>query len=314
MKNLVSIIIPAYNAEKTINQCLSSLQSQTYKEIEILVVNDCSKDKTSQIVTEIAKTDERIKLFNQPSNMGVSMARNRGISEAKGEFICFVDSDDWCEKDYVESMLKLFDKDVCMVSCGFKYEKRNEKTFSNKHIKTTIYDTTDFSKIFSDKYSFVLCCNKLFRASLIHQQQFDTSISTGEDLISWISFLEANPSQKAVHTSKKLYHYIKTKGSASGLTTTKEKFVKHIKVIEQFEEIKKQTNNKNLVELINSWTFLLSLQFAYQSSKLKMKEQTKYFKQLAKTNYKDYKKMKHIYSSFRRCGGLLYYIIKIFVH
>lgn len=314
MQNLVSIIIPAYNAEKTINQCLSSLQNQTYKSIEILVVNDCSKDKTSKIVTEIAKTDERVKLLNQPSNMGVSMARNRGISEAKGEFICFVDSDDWCEKDYVESMLKLFDQDVCMVSCGFKYETRNEKSFSNKHIKTTFYDTTDFSKIFSDKYSWGVCWNKLFRAKLIKQQQFESRLTAGEDLIFMISFFESNPSQKVVHTSKKLYHYIKTKGSASGLTTTKEKFVKHIKVIEQFEEIKKQTTNNDLVELINSWTFLLSLQFAYQSSKLKMKEQTKHFKQILKTNFKDYKKMKHIYSSFRRRGGLLYHIVKIFVH
>lgn len=314
MQNLVSVIVPAFNAEKTIEQCLMSLQSQTHEMIEILVVNDCSSDKTCEIVAQISKTDKRIKLLNQPSNMGVSAARNRGIKEADGEFVCFVDSDDWCEKDYVESMLKLFDDKVCMVSCGFRYEARNKRAFSNKRTQTTVYETTDYSKIFSDKSSWGVCWNKLFRAELIKQQQFETSLTAGEDLIFMISFFHSNPSKKVVHINKKLYHYIKTKGSASGLTTTRAKLMKHIKVIDRFEEIKQQTQSKDLIELINSWTFLLSLQFAFQSSKLKMNEQTQRFKHIAKANYGDYKKKKHIYSSFRRHGGLLFRIVQIFVH
>ena len=309
MEDLVSVVIPVFNGEKVIDQCLSSILTQTHQNIEILIVDDCSKDNTIGIVETLSNLDERVKLVRQPINMGVSAARNRGIEEASGKYICFVDCDDWCENDYIESMLRLFDDQVCMVSCGFKYETRSQKHFAKRRSEKKIYTTLEYEEIFSDKSSWGVCWNKMFRADLLKKQSFDTSLAAGEDLIFMIKFFADNPDERVVHTSKKLYHYIKTKGSASGLETTEVKFLKHIKVVDRLEEIKEQSKDENLAKLIDSWVFLMSLQYAYQASKLNLFDHMKKFKQKLKANLKNYREKKHIYSSFRRQGILLYHII-----
>lgn len=100
---LVSVIVPAYNAEPYIDKCIRSLTAQTYWNIEIIAVNDGSKDISGAIIEDIAKTDERIRFINQP-NQGVCIARNNGIDMARGEYLLFVDGDDFLEPDYVEAL------------------------------------------------------------------------------------------------------------------------------------------------------------------------------------------------------------------
>ena len=103
-KNIkVSVIVPVYNVEKYIRQCLESIINQTYKNLEIIVVNDGTKDNSMKIVEEYL-SDERIKVINK-ENGGIASARNRGIDEATGEYISFVDSDDWLELNTYEKFL-----------------------------------------------------------------------------------------------------------------------------------------------------------------------------------------------------------------
>ena len=102
----VSVIVPVYNVEKYLSQCIETIISQNYKELEIILVDDGSTDNSSKICDEYAKKDERIKVIHK-ANEGVSIARNTGIEVATGEYICFVDGDDYIMQDYVEYLLKL---------------------------------------------------------------------------------------------------------------------------------------------------------------------------------------------------------------
>ena len=101
----VSIIIPVYNVEQYLAQCLDSVINQTYKNIEIICVNDCSLDNSFKILDEYSKNDKRIKIINRENNGGLSAARNTGLDNASGKYIYFLDSDDWIDLDYIEKML-----------------------------------------------------------------------------------------------------------------------------------------------------------------------------------------------------------------
>lgn len=121
MEKLVSIIIPAYNVGTEIEECLRSIQQQTYPEWEALVVNDGSKDNTAAIVEKLAAEDSRIRLINQ-SNAGVSSARNTGIREAVGGYLAFLDGDDMWEPEFLDEMIAAKEQDdVAMVYCGYSH-------------------------------------------------------------------------------------------------------------------------------------------------------------------------------------------------
>lgn len=116
----ISVIIPVYNVEKFLTKCLNSVISQTLKDIEIICINDGSTDNSLEILNNFARTDKRIKVINQ-ENSGPSVARNTGLEIAKGEYISFVDSDDWIDLDFLEKLYnaaKKYDADIAV--CGIK--------------------------------------------------------------------------------------------------------------------------------------------------------------------------------------------------
>src|SRR5574344_1872249 len=106
MQGLISIIVPVYNSEKTLKRCYDSLINQDYKNIEIILIDDGSKDKSGEICDLYAKKDKRIKVFHQ-ENQGESAARNCGLKFAEGEWITFCDSDDFVAKNYISSFLSM---------------------------------------------------------------------------------------------------------------------------------------------------------------------------------------------------------------
>lgn len=116
---LVSVIVPVYNGEKYLKSCIDSIRVQSYKNLEIIIINDGSNDKSSEIIKEIATEDKRI-IYAEQENKGVSSTRNNGIDIAKGEFIIFVDCDDTIEKNYVELLLdKIKKSSLDIVACGY---------------------------------------------------------------------------------------------------------------------------------------------------------------------------------------------------
>ena len=111
---LVSIIVPVYNCAQFLNRCMDSLVNQTLKDIEIICINDGSTDNSPEILQEYAAKDSRIKIINK-ENGGLSSARNRGLAAAQGEYLGFVDSDDWVDLDFFEKLYnaaKKYDTDI----------------------------------------------------------------------------------------------------------------------------------------------------------------------------------------------------------
>ncbi len=124
----VSVIVPVYNVEKYLEECIESLINQTLTDIEIICINDGSTDNSLKILEELQKKDNRIKIINQ-KNSGVSSARNNGIENATGEYIGFVDSDDWIDSDYYEKLYNTAKKYNSDIAAGDMY-RRNKKRFN----------------------------------------------------------------------------------------------------------------------------------------------------------------------------------------
>jgi len=183
---MISIIVPIYNAENWLERCLESLINQTYKDIEIILVNDGSIDKSLEICRQYEKRDNRIVLIDK-ENEGVSATRNLGIKTAKGDFIQFVDSDDYIEKDMCQKML-LAIENADLVLCGLRVWQ-NGQVLREPHIETSSYDLRD-----SIDYYFKLRkinlgpCNKLYRKSLI-VKMFPEDISLGEDTLFVLNYM-----------------------------------------------------------------------------------------------------------------------------
>ena len=132
----VSVIIPIYNVEKYVKDCLNSVTNQTYKNLEIICVNDCGTDNSMEIVEEYAKNDDRIKIIEQEENMGQGEARNVGLNYATGKYIYFIDSDDFIDINYIKELVEIAEEQnvdlVCNVNILKYYGENNSK---NKFLK-----------------------------------------------------------------------------------------------------------------------------------------------------------------------------------
>ena len=132
---MISVIVPVYNVEEYLEECLESIQKQTYSNIEVILVNDGSTDRSKEICEQYCEKDSRFKLVNQ-ENKGLSGARNRGMLESKGEFISFVDSDDVLKEDMLEQLIKqMTSEDIDIVECWYTNEKQELELSTPKNVK-----------------------------------------------------------------------------------------------------------------------------------------------------------------------------------
>ncbi len=177
--SIVSVIMPVFNGAKCCKRAIESVLHQTYQQIELIVVNDGSTDGTEDIVQEIAAVDDRLKLISQ-ANAGVSSARNRGIKESSGEYIAFIDADDYMNNTFVEKMLHaMLQEQTDVASCGYTYVysdgRRTEKT-------VPVGDRTiDTIEQYVSTNVINLLWNKLYKKALI-SHLFNIDRSMGEDL------------------------------------------------------------------------------------------------------------------------------------
>ncbi|MGN1124999.1 MAG: glycosyltransferase family 2 protein, partial [Candidatus Gastranaerophilaceae bacterium] len=129
----VSVIIPIYNVEQYLARCLDSVINQTYKNLEIICVNDCSPDNSINILEEYSQKDNRIKIIQREKNGGLSAARNSGFDIAVGEYVYFLDSDDWIDLDYIEKMVAIaskYDSDIVLnTNIVYEYSDKPSKEF-----------------------------------------------------------------------------------------------------------------------------------------------------------------------------------------
>lgn len=202
---LVSIIVPVYNVGAYIEQCLDSILRQSYIKIEVIVVDDGSQDNSPELVDKIAQSDERVVVIHK-RNEGVSAARNAGLKASKGEYIAFVDGDDYLACDFLEYMLSL----VATTGADFCFSENCYRVSSDKQVrkecvrKLTNEEATVM--LLSTKVQ-VGCWNKIFKKSLLedHSLEFSTELFFGEG-----HFFITTVSQFAntiVVTNKRLYYY-----------------------------------------------------------------------------------------------------------
>ncbi len=176
---LISIIVPVFNSASTIGRCLDSILGQNYPDIEVIVINDGSRDNSLDIIANYENKYSNIKVFTQ-KNSGVSVARNFGIQKSVGDYIMFVDSDDSLQQNACSSLVKAFTSDVDLVLCGLNVYK-DDSLIRSPRLKSGIYDLRSSIDYYWYLRSINLGpCNKLYRKDLIIKL-FDTSLSLGED-------------------------------------------------------------------------------------------------------------------------------------
>lgn len=143
MQELVSVIVPVYNVEKYINECIGSIVRQTYKNLEICLVDDGSTDSSGECCEEWAKNDSRIKILHQ-KNLGVSAARNKGLEISTGKWIAFIDSDDYVESTYIKTLLELNHFYNTSISCCRNQLERDEQEQSRKENNITFMISEEY--------------------------------------------------------------------------------------------------------------------------------------------------------------------------
>lgn len=205
MDKLCSIIVPVYNGEKYLEECLKSIAKQTYPNIEVIIIDDGSADRSAQICAKFVETDHRFRLYRQ-ANAGVSASRNKGIKLANGEFIIFVDADDLLESDSVELLLKEIDDNVDLVIGSHVYFRGNKlkyRIWENK-----VYNKQDINKdILYFHKTLLTPWAKIYRRSIITENdlKFDPSIPYGEDTVFNYGYIQYIDNVKLI--SHKVYKY-----------------------------------------------------------------------------------------------------------
>jgi glycosyltransferase involved in cell wall biosynthesis len=163
---LVSIIIPVYNSEKYLEKCLSSVLNQSYKNIEVILIDDGSSDNSLEIIKKYAKNDRRIKYKSQ-ENKGQSHARNVGIKMSKGDFIVFVDSDDWLDETFISRMYsKMIKENADLIICNHRIHTPKKVREINNNIESHLSSEEAFRYMLNGKISHV-CWAKMYKADII---------------------------------------------------------------------------------------------------------------------------------------------------
>ena len=268
---LISVIVPAYNAEKTIEKCVNSILKSTYNNIEVVVVNDGSSDNTWDVCKRLNKEDNRVIILNK-KNGGVSVARNEGIRICRGEQICFVDSDDYISNDMIMELYKRKEKDDSQLSiCEYYYvydEGKKEKVemYESDSIESREKYFINMSHNLHSLFYGVLW-NKMYDAKIIRKYsiQFRKNVDLGEDVIFNLDYI-SRANQISI-IAKPFYYYnrindfslSKKKSTWESWILTKERFrygIDKYKEMNLYERCKVELNNAFAIELINPTFYL----------------------------------------------------------
>lgn len=216
---MISIIVPTYNTNKYLPECIDSILAQTYTDFEVLLVDDGSTDGSGVICYEYAQRDNRVRVFHK-ENAGVSSARNVGLENARGEWVCFVDSDDTIEKNYLEVLLKAVVENGSDSSMGgIRYagiEQTVEVVPSEECVETVEENIKGFYACEAPDWQRYLW-NRLFCADIIKRNclRFNEKIYYKEDGLFVIQFLSASNGKVGV-TNEIIYNYRQNSRSAMG--------------------------------------------------------------------------------------------------
>lgn len=279
-EKLVSVIIPAYNIEDYIGRCLDSIISQTYKNLEIIVVDDGSRDYTGEILDNYAKKDRRIKVIHK-ENGGVSSARNKGIEAAEGDYIGFIDGDDLIEPGMYKTLVDLLEEENADIAhCGYQMVFPDRVDYYHNTGKKKIQTTEEGLKdLLSGEMIEPGLVNKLYKKELIKNCRLNETVKINEDLL--MNYQLFKLSQKSVYYDITPYSYMIRSSSATGANSLITKREDSLRVLNQ---IKDDCINNNLLSIIYKRYIYLLMAICRDGLKDKsyMKYQKKQRKQLKK--------------------------------
>lgn len=266
----VSIIIPAYNIAPYLERCLESVRRQTYEKLQIMIIDDGSIDQTGKIADSYAEKDKRFHVIHK-ENRGVSAARKTGLEQAVGEYIGFVDGDDYIEPEMYEKLVDLaIEYDADIVHCGYQmvFPNRVDLYYGTKQLK--VQDTyTGVRDLLEGTQIEPGLVNKIYRHQLFKDIEYDENIVINEDLL--LNYFLFHRSKKAVYTDVPYYHYMIRKNSASTSDWNEHKLLDPLCVLERMY---KQENNGELKRIIcNRYIYQLVKLIIFQSDKQKFELQ-----------------------------------------
>ena len=291
---MVSIIVPIYNAEKYLNKCIDSILEQTYSEIEIILVDDGSKDGSGIICDQYAQKDTRVVVLHK-QNGGVSSARNAGMKIAQGEYIAFVDSDDWVHREYIALLVAGLNSGVELAICAMK-ETGERETIEETVLKPE-YVQLDREACFREMlYSTKIggfLWNKIFRKELI-MQPLNEEIHYSEDFVFCAQYMEKI--NKAVVIDVPLYYYWQNE---NGATSSHGAYNDRIFSLLTAEKLLREIYIKNLPEetdriTANLLKVALNLRARYKYRKVKDEDQYAELLSIIKTHYPIIKRSRKI--------------------
>jgi len=215
---LISVIIPIYNAESYIERCLNSVLGQTYKKLEVIAVDDGSKDSSRAICSAFADRDNRVRLITK-ENGGVSSARNMGLAAANGEFIAYIDADDYVENDYLERLYaeaKNAGADIACCGCKLFVDGKRENGFNVVSSNRVITDAAEhfFEVTKGKEYYSRVVWGKIIKSEIAKRYSFNAAMKYGEDAMYMFEILSSSP--KTVLVDYEGYYYMLTKNGAVG--------------------------------------------------------------------------------------------------
>lgn len=248
----VSIIMPVYNVDKYIKKSLDSVINQTLREIEIICVNDGSTDNSPQILEEYAERDNRIKIINK-KNGGISSARNKGIEQAKGEYIGFVDSDDWAELDMFEKLYKnakTYDSDMVMCAAHRFDDINKQLNYDLPYFTMANFDKTYDNSVFNHNKTndllFVISVtpwNKIYKSTFI--EAIGARFPEGLDFDDVIFFFKTYLKAEKVSLIRDLLYFYRINRAGSFITSANERYYDIVKVYDIIEDIILETGNQD---------------------------------------------------------------------
>ncbi len=301
---LVSIIIPIYNSEKYLKTCVNSILNQTYKNIEVILIDDGSTDESRKICEKLKNKDNRIKFIFQ-SNGGPSVARNNGISQAKGKYIFFCDSDDYIDSNVIEILVK--NEKKCQLNGVYHYIE-NKKIKKLKKYKKEEYDRKKFLNNIFNGTILGTSWGFLFDKEITKNIKFNENTNCMEDTIFLIEYIKTAKIDKIIYNDLAYYHYVSNDNSIT-------------------------QNNKNNLQKCKNYFYSLDLinkttKYEYESTindlkariveiELENEKEKKYklyfeILKIEKYNGKSlrYKLFTKLYINHSKCGLSIYYYLK----
>lgn len=238
-KPKISIIVPVYNVEKYIEKCLKSLINQTYDNIEIIVVNDCSTDDSEKVIKKVIQNKKNIKYIKNKVNSGLSFTRNVALDNCTGDFISYIDSDDYIPLDFYEKMVNVINKEksdivICDINIVYENEKTEQRTYCGGK------DNIDFI----DNGLAASACNKIFKKEIMQRNKFSVG-KVNEDLA--VVLPAIINAKKVSYCEDTVYNYIQRDNSIQNSSFSEKRFdifygvkltLDRIKNIKNYEEYK----------------------------------------------------------------------------